>query len=211
MSTTASRKVQPHQITTTAIVRGWHVWNDYAGDMVLRAMQQDDSTWTLTRKGPEDGPGQNSIEVASGMKGLAQVRAAIAALYNGEDPQAVAEVAPARRKAASALSPTDEGVKVGDFYYTTWGYEQTNVEFYEVVGLTPKGVKVRKVSAQVVEDHTSQEAVVPVAGAFLDSGPETKVLRPCGKKGGALSFSSYKSAWFWDGTPKYRTASGWGH
>ena len=53
-----ARRVEAHQITTTAVMRGWHVWNDFAGDMVLRAMQQDDSTWTLTRKGPGDKPGR---------------------------------------------------------------------------------------------------------------------------------------------------------
>lgn len=209
-TTTTARRIEPEQISTTAVMRGWHVWNDYAGDMVLRAMQQDDSTWTLTRKGPGDKPGENSIEVASGLKGLAQVRSAIAALYNGEDPQAAAEAAPARRKAASALSPRAEGVEVGDHYYASWGYDQTNIDFYEVVALGAKSVKVRKVSARMVESHTSQEAVVPAAGCYVGEA-ETKVLRPCGRKGGALSFSSYKSAWLWDGTPQYRTASGWGH
>ena len=29
----------------------------------------------------------------------------------------------------------DHDVKVGDIYYTSWGYDQTNIDFYEVVPL----------------------------------------------------------------------------
>lgn len=31
-----------------------------------------------------------------------------------------------------------DGYKVGDIFYTSWGYEQTNIEFYQVVKATPK-------------------------------------------------------------------------
>jgi hypothetical protein len=36
--------------------------------------------------------------------------------------------------------------KVGDIYYTSWGYEQTNIDFFQVVRLTPKGVVFRKIA-----------------------------------------------------------------
>ena len=38
---------------------------------------------------------------------------------------------------------TDTSIKVGDIFYTSWGYDQTNVDFYEVVGLTPSGKSVK--------------------------------------------------------------------
>ena len=133
-ATTSPRKVSADQIKTTSVMRGWHVWNDYRGDVVVQATQEN-GAWEVKRKTGSDAPGVYGEVVASGLKTLAQVRAAIAAIYNGEDPKAVAQEAPARRKAPSALSPVEVGVKVGDFYYASWGYDQTQVQFYEVVAL----------------------------------------------------------------------------
>ena len=38
---------------------------------------------------------------------------------------------------ASSKQPTQnaEGVHVGDLFYASWGYEQTNIDFYQVVAL----------------------------------------------------------------------------
>lgn len=207
-ATTSPRKVSANQIKTTSVMRGWHVWNDYRGDVVVNAMQED-GLWTVTRKTDSDAPGVYSEVVASGLKTLAQVRAAIAAIYNGEDPQAVAQEAPARRKAPSALSPVEVGVKVGDFYYASWGYDQTQVQFYEVVALGAKSVKVREVAQHRLETEGPHDSVVPAAGHYIGE-VETKVLRPYGEKG-ALAFSSYKSGYYWDGKPKYQTGQGYGH
>lgn len=44
------------------------------------------------------------------------------------------------------------GVKVGDIFYTSWGYEQTNLDFYQVVGLVGKvTVKLRKIAKDTTE------------------------------------------------------------
>lgn len=44
---------------------------------------------------------------------------------------------PAHAAPAAALkaSKNKYGVKVGDVFYDSWGYEQTNIDFYQVVGL----------------------------------------------------------------------------
>lgn len=44
----------------------------------------------------------------------------------------------AERRARAKATLTNASVKVGDIYYTSWGYDQTNVEFYEVVKLVGK-------------------------------------------------------------------------
>lgn len=51
----------------------------------------------------------------------------------------------------------------GDIFYTSWGYDQTNVEFYEVVAVTPASVKVQQVASKLDE---SGRGVVPVPGEF---------------------------------------------
>jgi len=43
-------------------------------------------------------------------------------------------------------------VKVGDVFYTSWGYDQTNVDFYVVLSVTPSGktAKLQKCARAVV-------------------------------------------------------------
>ena len=38
-------------------------------------------------------------------------------------------------KAATKEKTYKHGVKVGDLFYTSWGYEQTNVDFFQVIAL----------------------------------------------------------------------------
>lgn len=48
------------------------------------------------------------------------------------------------------------GVKVGDFFRASWGYEQTNADFFQVVeliGLT--SVRVREVDPPIIEDKAT--------------------------------------------------------
>lgn len=57
-------------------------------------------------------------------------------------------------------------VKVGDFFVSSWGYDQTNVDFYKVVGMTASGksVKVQKWTSALApgaEDGGPSESVVP--------------------------------------------------
>lgn len=37
------------------------------------------------------------------------------------------------------------GVKVGDIFYTSWGYDQTNVDFYQVVKISGLKIQVREI------------------------------------------------------------------
>ena len=47
---------------------------------------------------------------------------------------------------AQPASPAEvAGVKVGDFFYSSWGYDQTNVEFFQIVEVKPRSVVVRQI------------------------------------------------------------------
>ena len=41
-------------------------------------------------------------------------------------------------------------VKIGDIFEMSWGYDQTNVDYFQVVSLTPRGVYVREIGAKSV-------------------------------------------------------------
>jgi hypothetical protein len=94
----------------------------------------------------------------------------------------------------------------GDILYSSWGYDQTNVDFYQVIDTTEKSIKIRQVGKRVVREERGSDYVVAVPGKFTD-GPMTKRVSP----GGHVKITSGTYAYKWDGKPKYETAMGWGH
>ena len=55
---------------------------------------------------------------------------------------------------APAVKRNKYGVKIGDLFYSSWGYEQTNVSFFQVVALSgDSSVRVREVHPPVIEDN----------------------------------------------------------
>ncbi len=62
-------------------------------------------------------------------------------------------------------------MEVGHILEYSWGYEQTNIDFFQVVRTTPKGVYIRPIASKHV-DSTGylQGKVVPDVDAF--TGPE---------------------------------------
>ena len=68
-------------------------------------------------------------------------------------------------------------VKVGDIFVDSWGYDQTNVDFYQVVAKpSAKTVIVREIACRTEEDsemsHGMADNVFPVRDAFI--GEEMK-------------------------------------
>jgi hypothetical protein len=96
-------------------------------------------------------------------------------------------------------------MKVGDIYYTSWGYDQTNVDFYKILEVKKGSAVIVKVGSRTVSDNGPSTMVVP--------SPENETGKPMLKRMGVYGFSiaSYASATKWDGEPKYETGFGYGH
>jgi len=96
------------------------------------------------------------------------------------DNAAVAEAVKAQRKSEQALQThvAREALKVGTLLCNSWGYDQTNVDFYEVVSRSASGasVKLCKVASRTVSesDHMSKK-VAPCPGQFVGE-PFKKVV-----------------------------------
>ena len=83
----------------------------------------------------------------------------------------------AERRKVRAM-PT--GAKVGDILHTSWGYDQTNVEYFEIVAVRGKVVDLRELAREVVCSTGSMSEVVrPVQGKYLDK-PALCGKRPSG-------------------------------
>lgn len=61
------------------------------------------------------------------------------------------------------------GVQVGDVFYDSWGYEQTNIDFYQVVALRgTKQIVLRKIGGKKTEDcGYCSYMVAPVKDNFV--------------------------------------------
>lgn len=69
---------------------------------------------------------------------------------------------------ASCKSMCVEGVEVGQVFVASWGYEQTNIDFYQVVGVTAKSVKLRPIAQNkdYRGDHTAGGYTTPIKDQF---------------------------------------------
>jgi len=98
----------------------------------------------------------------------------------------------------------DSPVKVGDIFYNSWGYDQTNIDWYQVTALTKTGksVKVRPIAGKIKETGFMSGESTPKKGKF--TGPA--VTKRIGMSNGEPYLPS-KYGWtsLWDGKPKYQS------
>lgn len=92
-------------------------------------------------------------------------------------------------------------LKVGDILSSLWGWEQTNVDFYQVIALTTHTVTVRKIAMDMTESGWLQGEATPRVGDFVGEPTKHKA-----NSTNSISISSYSSASLWDGKPEHWTA-----
>ena len=98
-------------------------------------------------------------------------------------------------------------MKQGDILVSSWGYEQTNVTFYEVVKATAKTVTVREVEQFRADSGNMTGYVMPIKGCYKSAEMRRKVHS--GRQYNDDDFimiESYEYARPWDGRKKGYTA-----
>jgi len=114
------------------------------------------------------------------------------------------EQSTATRKAEKAAmrKAFKTSLKVGDILSGSWGYDQTNVEFFEVVEVKPSGksVVIREIGGQGVpgSEGFMSQSVMPVPGKYTGK-PLFKIVQP----GDRITLNSYCSLYKWDGKAQY--------
>ena len=107
-------------------------------------------------------------------------------------------------------------VKVGDIFYTSWGYDQTNVEFFKVVRATEKSIWVQE-TGQIISGSKYDYWQTSSNGEALvreyrdhETGEVVKKIAPIEihriqYSGGVPCFTinSFSNGYFWDGKPKH--------
>jgi len=96
-------------------------------------------------------------------------------------------------------------VKIGDIFINSWGYDQTNIDYYQVVKKSKKTIKIRAISSEVVEDGFMQGQSKPKINDFvgeeLQKTPYEYTDDSC-LSGRVYLTSTYGSMQKWDGTPQ---------
>lgn len=74
-----------------------------------------------------------------------------------------------KQKSANKQAIGEHPFKVGDCLYQSWGYDQTNIDFFEVIAVLPKSVKIRSISQIMIEGSGGFmcENVKPDKGNFI--------------------------------------------
>lgn len=104
-------------------------------------------------------------------------------LYRGNGREISLETFAARMEyQARKQQPTQnaEGVHVGDLFYGSWGYEQTNVDFFQVVALKGKHTAVlREIGRDYIGGYAMQGNVRPCRDAFISDETYTVRTKMC--------------------------------
>lgn len=92
----------------------------------------------------------------------------------------------AKEAKKSALQNVQNQFNVGDLFYHSWGWEQTNINFYQVIEVKKSSVVFRSIAQSVVAGSEGNmcERVTPVKDAFFAEGDYfnkivTKRIKAC--------------------------------
>lgn len=102
--------------------------------------------------------------------------------------------------------------KVGDILDSSWGYDQTNIDFYQVTAVKGKQIVIKPLKQQISEvgeTNSMSEYVVPIPNSFTEQTKEITKLVKASYQGSSYDYvvniNSYAIATPWDGKPKYQS------
>lgn len=84
-------------------------------------------------------------------------------------------------------------IEVGTILYSSWGYDQTNIDFYQVIENKNETVFIRPIASKNVRDAGfMSNYVAPIKDRFI--GDPMKKRIGCG----GIRLKSYSCAWLWE-------------
>lgn len=95
-------------------------------------------------------------------------------------------------------------LKPGDILYTNWGYDQTNVEFYQVIKTTGRKVQLRELRQIKTDRGFMSGNTRPAKDSFFSKEILNRMVMPSkGTSGGFyVKINDSVTAWLWDGKTK---------
>lgn len=84
--------------------------------------------------------------------------------------------------------PIEVSANIGDVFYSSWGYDQTNITYYEVTGVTKKTLTLVEIESESLEKDMAGSKT-PLIGKHVGNEFKRKV-----KPDGSVSISTYENA-----------------
>lgn len=93
--------------------------------------------------------------------------------------------------------------KVGDIFYDSWGYEQTNINFYQVVELKKASVVIREIAQNKITKGYLQGTTTPIKDDFIGDKILKRIITNY-YNDKVQHYIKSKFGWVsrWDGRPK---------
>lgn len=108
----------------------------------------------------------------------------------------------AERKEINKVTPEKlETVKAGDIFRCSWGWEQTNVDFYKVISRKGRKVIVRQIGANIVSTDSWASGKKVPSDNFIDE-EKTFTLHFSGSDP-HFKMSDFETASRWNGQPSF--------
>ena len=98
----------------------------------------------------------------------------------------------AQEKASAAFR---ESLRVGEILYSSWGWEQTNIDFYQVMAIRGCTVQLRQLDQRTTEDGYMCGTTIPLFDVFKGKAHTPRLTK------NNIRIDSYRTAWKWDGQP----------
>lgn len=98
-------------------------------------------------------------------------------------------------------------LEVGQILGYSWGYGQTNVDWFQVVRATAKSVWIRPIRGNLIEDGFMCGTTTPIKDDFLDDSPPRRksIQTRYYEDGSPVLSMDFGLAVPWDGRPKYQS------
>ena len=94
-------------------------------------------------------------------------------------------------------------VKSGDIFYSSWGYEQTNIDFYEIVKVTNKSVFFKSLNVEKTYDDPMHGTVVPISDSSVENKGKRAAIKFNRENEPVFKVYSFANAYPWNGQPMY--------
>jgi hypothetical protein len=116
-------------------------------------------------------------------------REAWIAIQKQNADERVARKAADKALKAEAIAEFVNPYKVGDILNSSWGYDQTNVEFFQVLEVGKRSLKIREICQDYKETGYMSGQSKPVPGKFVQNSEPKWVTIQIGVYGGKVSHS----------------------
>jgi len=101
-----------------------------------------------------------------------------------------------KRKAIKkeALQKMEHNFKVGGILYDSWGWEQTNIDFYQIIEVNAKSIKIRRIASKYAPEQDNRGLssmaayVMPIQDEFIKDEILSKKINALVSPGGLIQY-----------------------